>query len=395
MALLETTQVGILGAGAMGSGIAQVAASAGHRVVVVDSYAPSLEKARITLGKTLARDVEKGRLTADKARDVEQRIRYEPANGDDLSAFRDCGLIIEAIVEELDAKQRAFRAMESVVSETCVLATNTSSLSVGALGAVCKRPERVIGLHFFNPAPVLPLVEVIAAITSDPAVAEKAGALVSTWGKTTVRAADTPGFIVNRVARPFYGEALRIHEEGIADIPTIDWALKELGGFRMGPFELMDLIGNDVNYAVTKSVFEAFYYDPRYRPSLTQRRMVEAGRLGRKTGVGYYDYRAGAAKLEPRMDRAIGTGVVDRVLAMLINEAADAVQLRVASPRDIDLAMTKGVNYPKGLLAWADEIGVDVVSLRLAALQQEYGEDRYRPSPLLRRMGIAGKRFFE
>ena len=394
MALLETTQVGVLGAGAMGSGIAQVAATAGHRVVLVDSYAPSLEKARGILARALARDVEKGRLSTEKARDVEQRIRYEPGNGDDLSAFRDCGLVIEAIVEELDAKQRAFRAMEAVVSDSCVLATNTSSLSVGALGAACRHPERVIGLHFFNPAPVLPLVEVIAAIASDPAVADKAGALVATWGKTTVRAADTPGFIVNRVARPFYGESLRIHDEGIADIPTIDWAMKELGGFRMGPFELMDLIGNDVNYAVTRSVFEAFYYDPRYRPSLTQRRLVEAGRLGRKTGTGYYDYRDGASKPAPRMDRALGTSIVDRVLAMLINEAADAVQLRVASPRDIDLAMTKGVNYPKGLLQWADEIGVATVHERLVALQQEYGEDRYRPSPLLRRMAAEGRRFF-
>jgi 3-hydroxybutyryl-CoA dehydrogenase len=338
--------------------------------------------------------VEKGRLMPDKARDIEHRIRYEPGNGDDLAALKDCGLIVEAIVEELEAKQRAFRAMEAVVSDSCVLATNTSSLSVGALGAACKRPERVIGLHFFNPAPVLPLVEVIAAITSDAAIAEKAGALVASWGKTTVRAADTPGFIVNRVARPFYGEALRIHEEGIADIPTIDWAMKELAGFRMGPFELMDLIGNDVNYAVTKSVFEAFYYDPRYRPSLTQRRMVEAGRLGRKTGIGYYDYRDGASKPEPRADGALGNIVVDRILAMLINEAADAVQLRVASPRDIDLAMTKGVNYPRGLLAWADDIGIDVVHRRLVALQEEYGEDRYRPSPLLKRMANDGKRFF-
>ncbi|HYC49570.1 MAG TPA: 3-hydroxyacyl-CoA dehydrogenase NAD-binding domain-containing protein [Gemmatimonadaceae bacterium] len=395
MPLSETTQIGVLGAGAMGTGIAQVAATAGHRVVIVDSYAPSLERARAGLEKALAREVEKGRLSADQARDAGVRIRYVPGNGEDLSAFKDCGLIIEAIVEELDAKQRAFRTIESVVSESCVLATNTSSLSVGALGAACKRPERVIGLHFFNPAPVLPLVEVIAAITSDPAVAEKAGALVAKWGKTTVRAADTPGFIVNRVARPFYGEALRIHDEGIADIPTIDWAMKELGGFRMGPFELMDLIGNDVNYAVTKSVFEAFYYDPRYRPSLTQRRMVEAGRLGRKTGVGYYDYREGAANPSPKMDRTLGATVMDRVVAMLINEAADAVQLRVASPRDIDLAMTKGVNYPKGLLAWADEIGLETVQQRLVALQEEYGEDRYRPSPLLKRMVTGGRKFFE
>ena len=394
MPLLDTTQVGLLGAGAMGSGIAQVAAMAGHRVVVVDSYLPSLEKARAGVEKSLAREVEKGRLTSEMARDIEQRIRFDPSNGEDLAAFRDCGLVIEAIVEELEAKQRAFRAMEAAVSETCILATNTSSLSVGALGAVCKHPGRVIGLHFFNPATVLPLVEVVAAITSDGATADRAGQLVARWGKTTVRVADTPGFIVNRVARPFYGEALRIYEEGIADIPTIDWAMKTLGGFRMGPFELMDLIGNDVNYAVTKSVFEAFYYDPRYRPSLTQRRMVEAGRLGRKTGIGYYEYRDGAVRPDPKTDPALGQKVLDRVLAMLINEAADAAQLRVASPKDIDLAMTKGVNYPKGLLAWADEIGAKTVCERLVALQDEYGEDRYRPSPLLKRMAVDGRRFF-
>lgn len=394
MALLDTTQIGVLGAGAMGSGIAQVAAVAGHRVVVVDTYAPSLEKARSGLQKSLAREVEKGRLAAEAARAVEQRIRFEPSNGEDLAAFRDCGLVIEAIVEELEAKQRAFRAMEAAVSESSVLATNTSSLSVGALAAVCRHPGRVIGLHFFNPATVLPLVEVVGAITSDATIADRAGQLVAKWGKTTVRVADTPGFIVNRVARPFYGEALRIHEEGIADIPTIDWAMKEFGGFRMGPFELMDLIGNDVNYAVTKSVFEAFYYDPRYRPSLTQRRMVEAGRLGRKTGIGYYEYQDGAVRPEPKTDRSLGQQVVDRVLAMLINEAADAVQLRVASARDIDLAMTKGVNYPRGLLAWADDIGIGTVYDRLVALQQEYGEDRYRPSPLLKRMAAEGRKFF-
>lgn len=394
MALLETTQVGVLGAGAMGTGIAQVAATAGHRVVLVDSYAPSLDKARLGIQKALAREVEKNRMTRDAATGVEQRIQYAPSNGDDLSAFKDCGLVIEAIVEEVEAKQRAFKSMEAAVSDSCVLATNTSSLSVGALAAACKHPGRVIGLHFFNPAPVLPLVEVVGAIISDPDVAERASKLVAQWGKVTVRAADTPGFIVNRVARPFYGESLRIYEEGIADLATIDWAMKELGGFKMGPFELMDLIGNDVNYAVTRSVFEAFYYDPRYRPSLTQRRMVEAGRLGRKTGMGYYDYRDGAPKPQPTTDRALGAQVVDRVLAMLINEAVDAVQLRVASAKDIDLAMTKGMNYPKGLLAWADEIGIDTVCRRLVALQQEYGEDRYRPSPLLKRMASTGARFF-
>jgi 3-hydroxybutyryl-CoA dehydrogenase len=393
--LLESTPVGVLGAGAMGTGIAQVAAAAGHRVVLVDSYAPSLEKARQSIEKGLARDVEKSRLTAGAAKDIEQRIRFVAAAGEDLGAFRDCGLVIEAIVEELEAKQRAFKAMEASVKETCVLATNTSSLSVGALSATCKHPGRVIGLHFFNPATVLPLVEVIGAITSDPIVVDRTRSLIDTWGKVTVRAADTPGFIVNRVARPFYGEALRIYEEGIADFSTIDWAMRELGGFRMGPFELMDLIGNDVNYAVTRSVFEALYYDPRYRPSLTQRRMVEANRLGRKTGIGYYDYRNGAEKPPPNTDRTKAGPILDRILAMLINEAADAVLMRIASPPDIDLAMTKGVNYPKGLLAWANEIGISTVYVRLVALQEEYGEDRYRPSALLKRMARDGARFYE
>lgn len=392
-ALLEKP-VGVLGAGAMGTGIAQVAATAGHRVVLVDTYAPSLDKARANIQKALARDVEKGRASAEQARDIEQRIRCAPSSGEDLSAFRECGLVIEAIVEELEAKQRAFRSMEAAVSDATVLATNTSSLSVGALAAACRQPGRVIGLHFFNPATVLPLVEVIGAITSDPNIVDRARQLIDRWGKVTVRASDTPGFIVNRVARPFYGEALRILEEGIADIPTIDWAMKEIGGFRMGPFELMDLIGNDVNYAVTRSVFEALYYDPRYRPSLTQRRMVEANRLGRKSGQGYYDYRDGAMRPAPRSDAALGRAIVDRILAMLINEAADAVMLRIASVQDIDLAMTKGVNYPKGLLAWADEIGVPRVCERLVALQEEYGEDRYRPSALLKRMARDGKRFY-
>jgi 3-hydroxybutyryl-CoA dehydrogenase len=214
------------------------------------------------------------------------------------------------------------------------------------------------------------------------------------WQKMPVLASDTPGFIVNRIARPFYGEALRILEEGIADAPTIDWAMKSLGGFRMGPFELMDFIGNDVNYAVTRSVFEAFFYDPRYKPSLTQRRLVESGFLGKKAGRGYSDYREGAPVREAKQDAAIGQAIFDRILAMLINEAVDAVLMGVASPGDIDLAMTKGVNYPKGLLAWANEIGLSTVLARLEALQAEYGEDRYRPSPLLRRMVRDGRQFF-
>jgi 3-hydroxybutyryl-CoA dehydrogenase len=275
-----------------------------------------------------------------------------------------------------------------------VLATNTSSLSVTSIASACESAARVIGIHFFNPPPLMPLVEIVPWLGGDPSIAAAAYALMQQWNKTPVFATDTPGFIVNRIARPYYGEALRIMEEGIADAPTIDWAMKQLGGFRMGPFELMDFIGNDVNYAVTRSVFEAFFFDPRYKPSLTQRRLVEAGFLGKKTGRGYYDYAEGAASRAANTDASVGAAVVERILAMLVNEAVDAVLMRVASPEDIDLAMTRGVNYPKGLLAWGNEIGLSRVLERLEALQAEYGEDRYRPSPLLRRMVREGRRFF-
>jgi len=393
MAESRHARVGVLGAGTMGSGIAQVAAVAGHDVVLADAYAPSLEKARVSLSKAFAREAEKGRMTADAAEAAETRITIAPVTQDDYQAFRGCDVIIEAIVEDLAVKQRVFGAVEAAVSDQCILATNTSSLSVAGIAAACRRRDRVIGLHFFNPAPVLPLVEVVQAITSDAAVVQRGRELVDSWKKVSVIARDTPGFVVNRVARPFYGESLRIHEEGIADPATIDWAMTELGGFRMGPFELMDLIGNDVNFAVTSSVFEAMGFDPRYRPSITQRRMVEAGLLGRKTGTGYYDYRDGATRPQAAKDRALGQRIVDRVVAMLINEAADAVLFRIATVKDVDLAMTKGVNYPRGLLAWADEIGAAEVQRRLAALQEEYGEDRYRTSALLRAKARAGERF--
>jgi len=394
MALLDSAQIGVLGAGAMGSGIAQVAASAGHEVVIADAFAPSIKKAQETIHKALARDVEKGRLKADGAEAIEKRLRFVVTKTDDYGAFRHCGLVIEAIVEDLEVKQRAFKLLSSVVAGDCVLATNTSSLSVAAIASVCTDAGRVIGLHFFNPPTVLPLVEVIGAITARREVVDSARGLINRWGKVTVTARDTPGFIVNRVARPFYGESLRILEENIADVPTIDWAMREIGGFKMGPFELMDLIGNDVNYAVTQSVFEGLFFDPRYKPSVTQRRMVEAGWLGRKSGVGYYDYRNGAQKPQPTTDGVIGQRIVDRVVAMLINEAADAVWFHIASAADVDMAMTRGVNYPKGLLAWGNEIGPGEVYRRLTALHDEYGEDRYRPSPLIKLAAREQKDFF-
>jgi 3-hydroxybutyryl-CoA dehydrogenase len=396
MSLDGETIVGVVGAGAMGSGIAQVAAAAGHHVVLGDAMHGAALKAREKIRGALDREVQKSRMSPEAADALIARIDVRPEPlGADLAAYKHCGLVIEAIVEDLSAKQALFRQLESTVSGDAVLATNTSSLSVASVAAACVGSARVLGLHFFNPAPVMPLVEVVPLLGGDAALAPAAHALMQQWGKTPVLASDTPGFIVNRIARPFYGEAIRLLEEGVADAATIDAAMKELGKFRMGPFELMDFIGNDVNYAVTRSVFEGFFFDPRYKPSLTQRRLVEAGFLGRKTGRGYYDYRDGASSPAPIRDPNTALLVFERILAMLINEAADAVLMRVASPVDIDLAMTKGVNYPKGLLAWADELGLSRVLGWLERLQAEYGEDRYRPSPLLRRMVRDERRFFE
>lgn len=392
-ALLSDATIGVLGAGAMGSGIAQVAATAGHHVMVTDARAEALEEARGRLEKVLAREVEKGRVQPQAAAQLAGRITWAPGAAGEFAIFRHCDLVIEAIAEDPRVKREAFRGLEATVSERCILATNTSSLSVTGIAGVCAHPGRVIGIHFFNPAPLLPLVEIVPGLLTEPAVTATAAATMRRWGKTTVIAADTPGFIVNRIARPFYGEALRIFEEGIADKATIDWAMKD-GGFRMGPFELMDLIGNDINLAVSRSVFEAFHYDPRYRPFISQERLVEANRLGRKSGRGHYDYAEGAVHPAAVPDPALGRTIFDRILAMLINEAADALFWKIASRDDIDLAMTRGVHYPKGLLRWSDEIGAGAVVARIDRLQEEYNEDRYRTSPLLRRMAALGDRFY-
>jgi len=393
MPLAADTTVGVVGAGTMGAGIAQLAAVRGHRVVLSDAIPAALDRAKAAIAKSLARAVEKGKLSADEADAAAARIAYVPGIGEaEWARFTDCGLVIEAIIEDLTLKKAVLTTLERVVAPDAVLGTNTSSLSIAALGAGCKSPGRVVGIHFFNPAPVMPLVEIVGGLATDPDLVDAVRAFIDGWGKTTVVAADTPGFIVNRVARPFYGESLRIAEEGIADFATIDWAMREIGGFKMGPFELMDFIGNDVNYAVTCSVFEGMYYDSRYRPALTQRRLVEAGRLGRKSGRGYYDYHDGAERPAPTEDQTVGKRIVDRVLAMLINEAVDALYLRVASAADLDLAMTAGVNYPRGLLAWGDDLGVRTVLQRISMLQDEYGEDRYRPSPLLRRLAKEARR---
>lgn len=381
--------VGVVGAGTMGAGIAQVAAQAGHPVVLFDARPEAPGKAMAALAGTLDRLVAKNKFTREEADSVQARIRTAKA----MEELAPCGLVVEAIVEDPAIKKHVFTQLDSIVAADAVLATNTSSLSITAIAAACQHPERVIGLHFFNPAPVMPLVEVIPGLATRSLLASECHGLMKQWGKTPVICKDTPGFIVNRIARPFYGESIRIHEEGVADMRSIDQALKGIG-FRMGPFELMDLIGNDINFAVTRSVWEAFFYDPRYKPSLTQQRQVESGRLGRKAGRGYYEYGGEEERTVPEVNAQVAEAITMRVLAMLINEAADALFLQVASKEDLDLAMTRGVNYPKGLLAWADELGAAHWAGVLDQLHAEYGEDRYRTSPLLRHMARSGSTFY-
>lgn len=391
--------VGIIGSGTMGSGIAQVAATSGCKVKLYDTNQVALDKAKSALEKILARLIEKGRIdNAEKSR-IQNNISYV----DNLKDLSDSGLTIEAIVENLEIKKKVFSELESYVSDDCIIASNTSSLSIASIAASLKKPERCIGIHFFNPAPLMQLVEVIPSIQTSKETLEKSVKIISDWKKVVAVAKDTPGFIVNRVARPFYGESLRIYEEGIADFATIDESLKTLGGFRMGPFELMDFIGNDVNYTVTETVFTAFYFDPRYKPAFTQKRFSEAGYLGRKSGKGYYDYDENgniinsntvtSSGVEKLHNNELAQQIFNRVLVMLINEAADALFWNVASAKDIDKAMTKGVNYPKGLLAWADEKGIDWCVTKMDALYDEYHEERYRCSPLLRKMNEKGLRF--
>lgn len=383
--------VGVIGCGTMGSGIAQVAATANCKVVVYDVNEEALEKSKVALEKILNRLVEKGRIDNDKMESIVGLISYSS----DLNDFSDAQFVIEAIVENPEIKKSVFQNLEAIVSEDCIIASNTSSLSITSLAACLKKPERFIGVHFFNPAPLMKLVEIIPAIQTDDSVLKSTKDEVDRWGKTTVQVKDTPGFIVNKVARPFYSEALRIYEEGIADCATIDWAMRSLGRFRMGPFQLMDFIGNDVNYTVTETVFKAFYYDPRYKPAFAQKRLSEAGYLGRKSGRGYYNYAEGAENPQPNEDEVLGKEILERVLVILINEAADTLYLNIANAQDIDLAMTNGVNYPKGLLAWADEIGIQNCVDQIDALYEEYHEDRYRCSPVLRKLAKSESKFFQ
>jgi len=495
-ALSVSSLIGIVGAGAMGTGIAQVAALAGHKVALYDIDPAAAEKGRKQIVHDVSNLIERGKL----APGAEARVKDGVFTVTRLDAFRHASLVIEAAAEQLDLKRQIFGELEGWVSRDCILATNTSSISVTAIAAILEAPERAVGMHFFNPATRMALVEVVTGLVTAPGIAQTVYDTAVAWGKIPVRARSTPGFIVNRVARPFYAEAFRLLNEQAAEPASIDALLRD-SGFPMGPFELMDLIGHDVNFAVTESVFCAYFGDPRFTPSLIQRELVDAGRFGRKSGRGFYDYVSKepvpCAQTEPAADRPItirlsrqpgpvgrlqqllrdagspvddvtsvarspqvvaeidnalllltdgrtatecartlGTDnvvmvdvaldfsktrtiavaralrcsdvayravvgalqncgmsvvairdvagmVVMRTVAMLVNEAADAVNQGVCSAADLDRAMTNGVNYPVGPIGMSDVVGVPLVFRVLRNLASHYGEDRYRVSPLL------------
>jgi 3-hydroxybutyryl-CoA dehydrogenase len=376
--------IGIVGAGAMGGGIAQVAAAAGERVLVYDAVPAASTEAVERIADRIRRDVSKGRVSAEQTAATLSRLRAV----DDIRDLANADLVVEAVVESLEVKQALFADLERVCRTDAVLATNTSTLSVTDVATGLTHPERVCGMHFFNPAPLMRLVEVPAGALTEPAVADRVVKTAEAWGKTAVRCSSTPGFIVNRVARPYYGEAQRIAEEGLASYAEIDTAMMT-AGFKMGPFALADLIGNDVNLASANSVWEQTGRDPRYEPTPSQRALVEAGNLGRKTGRGWFRYEP-PEPTDADVEPALATRIQQRIVAMLVNEAAALVDRGEASPDDVDTAMRLGTNYPFGPLERGDEWGPSAVLDVLTALDAEHPGGRYRPAERLVRAARTG-----
>ena len=382
---MRSVAVAVIGAGAMGSGIAQIAAQAGQDVYLVDALEGAAAAARDRLGCVLARLAAKGKITPAQADAARANIHIAGSTAD----LPECGLVIEAIREDLADKRALFVALAGSQPASTLLASNTSSLDISAIAQGLPHPERVLGLHFFNPPPLMRLVEVIRGRQTSSEALTVAAELMKAWGKTTVRCTSTPGFIVNRVARPFYGEAQRMVEAGVADAATIDLAIRQGGGFRMGPMELTDLIGQDVSLAVGTSVWEQTGHDERYAPTDLQRRLVADGRLGRKTGHGVFRYDGTGQPLDASPDRALAAALVSgpiltnpfgRTLAMLVNEAVDLVARGEASAEDVDTAMELGTNYPKGPIAWGAEVGFDVIAAQLRRLDAAFPGGRYRLS---------------